>query len=134
VAVKTILIVENDEIIRTRFGEVLSRNGFGVVLAANGREALDYLQAHDVPDLLILDMRTPVMDGWQFLEERNARWNAVPVLIVTGLDIASDEWAASLGVRCWALKPLHTAELVGWVKKCLGAANRGDDNPDESQR
>jgi CheY-like chemotaxis protein len=59
------------------------------------------------------------MDGWQFLKYRNTHWRSVPVLIVTALPAASDEWAASLGAFGRLEKPIEESELVRKVAQCL---------------
>jgi len=94
---KTILVVEDDPITRAGFGTVLREYGYTVALTANGQEALDYLGDQPAPNLILLDMLTRGMDGWKFLRLREAKWASIPVLIMTALSVASDEWAVSLG-------------------------------------
>jgi CheY-like chemotaxis protein len=86
---KTILVIEDDDVARTGFGTILTDHGYRVALASSGLDGLDYLDKYDPPDLIILDMLMPDMDGWQFLKHRDARWARVPVFIVTALPIAS---------------------------------------------
>jgi CheY-like chemotaxis protein len=119
---KTILVVEDDEETRTGFGMVLQDHGYAVGLAADGQEALDYVQNNGPPDLIFLDMMMPRMDGWQFLKRRGARWRSVPVLLVTALPISCNEWATSLGARCCLRKPFDPELLLGQVKTLLGSA------------
>src|SRR5947208_1895261 len=113
------MVVEDDDITRAGFGAILRQRGHIVKLAGDGREALHQMQEGGPPDLIILDMLMDGMDGWQFLQERQRRWGAVPFLIVTGIDTASDEWAASLGARSWLQKPINTDALLHRVEKCL---------------
>jgi CheY-like chemotaxis protein len=119
-ALQTILVVEDDDVTRTGFGEVLSAHGYRVALAASGREALAYLRDYPQPDLIILNMFMPGMDGWHFLKERAFRWTAVPIIITTALGNANSGWAASLGVADVVRKPIDMKDLLRRVQKCLG--------------
>ncbi len=82
---KTVLVVEDDDATQIWQATVLQREGYAVVSAANGREALDCLRQGPVPDLVMLDMLMPVLDGWHFLEQLRQTGPAasVPVLITT---------------------------------------------------
>ncbi len=75
------------------------------------------------PDLILLDMMIPPpgCDGWQFLEQRrrNPAIAAVPVIIITGLGIASDEWATSLGAIGCFRKPLEVEPMLSEIRRCL---------------
>jgi len=80
--------VEDDYEIREVMRVVLAAEGYEVTAATNGREALDRLSmplAADAPDLIILDLLMPVMDGWQFLAARRASpaIAAIPVVVMT---------------------------------------------------
>jgi CheY-like chemotaxis protein len=118
---KTILVIDDDDITRAGFGLVLREKGYTVELACNGHEALAYLRDHPAPDLIILDMLMEGMDGWQFLKQRDAEWHSIPVIIMTALGIASDEWARSLGAWGWLQKPIDLQVLLEEVGKCLGS-------------
>src|SRR5262249_22765243 len=78
---RTVLVVEDNEIAREGLAAVLARAGCAVALAAHAGEALAYLRHYPAPDLILLDMMMPVMDGWCFLMERrrNAALAAIPV-------------------------------------------------------
>jgi CheY-like chemotaxis protein len=80
-----VLIVEDDEAICDAFREALEMEGYRVITALNGREALERIQQHGLPDLIFLDMMMPIMNGWQFLEARaqDRSLAAVPVVIVS---------------------------------------------------
>jgi CheY-like chemotaxis protein len=83
-----VLVVEDDEEMRTGMVELLDSEQLAVGWATNGREALKLVEAGVRPRLLVLDMQMPVMDGWKFLEERRTHevLREVPVLLTTGLD------------------------------------------------
>lgn len=82
---KTILIVDDDADIRAVLSEFLEYEGYAVATAGNGREALDYLRAHALPAVVLLDLMMPTMDGFQFREEqkRDAAIAPVPVILMT---------------------------------------------------
>ena len=86
----SILVVEDDEDAREAMVALLQMKGYRAVPAGNGREALDYLDQAPAPDLIILDLWMPVMDGWHFRSEqtRNPRIAHIPVIVVTALAIA----------------------------------------------
>src|ERR1700757_2666434 len=109
---KIILVIEDDDTTRESFDSILSQHSYQVVLTATGGEGLEYLQTHSPPDLILLDMLTPGMDGWQFLKYHRARWRFVPVLVTTALRVGSDEWAASLGACGFVQKPIEPADLL----------------------
>src|SRR6187549_1262395 len=81
-----ILVVEDDTDIRESLVEVLEDEGFGVRAAADGRQALDVLRAErPLPDLILLDLMMPVMNGFQFREQQlsDAAFAGIPVVVVT---------------------------------------------------
>jgi len=88
-----ILVVDDDPDARTRLRTVLERNGWTVSEAGNGREALDIV-AHAPPQLILLDLTMPVMDGFAFLHELRQRPSCgdIPVVVLTARDLDADEW------------------------------------------
>jgi len=85
-----ILVVEDDEDAREAMVALLQMKGYRAVPAGNGREALDYLDQAAAPDLIILDLWMPVMDGWHFRSEqiKNPRLAHIPVIVVLRSAIA----------------------------------------------
>jgi CheY-like chemotaxis protein len=118
---KTILVVEDDEVAREWFVAILAVEGYDAVVAADGAQALDYLRAHPPPDLIVLDMLLPVLDGWRFLEDvrRAERYRHVPILVVTST-ILTREWARDNGCAGLLRKPVRGDELLAEVRHCLG--------------
>jgi CheY-like chemotaxis protein len=115
---KTLLVVEDNDVAREGAAAVLRKAGYRVALAANGRDGLDYLRSHPVPDLVILDMLMPVLDGWQVLGRLNREGPAVPVLVATGT-ILTREWAESHGCCGFLRKPFEGDALLAEVRRCL---------------
>jgi PAS domain S-box-containing protein len=88
----TVMLVEDDLEIRDMMARTLAKDGWGVSEAANGQEALDQL-AVKLPDLILLDLMMPVMDGFGFLAEMRVRpdWQHIPVIVVTAMDLTPDD-------------------------------------------
>jgi CheY-like chemotaxis protein len=82
---KTILLVEDDDVIRIITGRVIKQLGFSVLLASNGREALDILVCHkNEIDLVVLDIEMPVMSGDKAYRELRRTFPVLPVLFCSG--------------------------------------------------
>jgi DNA-binding response OmpR family regulator len=117
-----ILIIEDEKPLREAFAFLLESEGFAVALAENGKVGLQKLQAFQ-PDLVLLDMLMPVMNGQEFLEAAQLPQQAskVRVLMLSNLsDPISIEDAHVYGVTDSVLKAdLSPAELAGRVKKLL---------------
>jgi chemotaxis family two-component system sensor histidine kinase/response regulator PixL len=118
---KTILVVDDNETKRAAMTLTLCGAGYTTATAVNGRDALTYLRAHAAPDLILLDMFMPEMDGWQFLKQRAADplLAAIPVLLTSSLVIGSHEWAVSLGACGFVRMPADLETLLAEVRRCL---------------
>jgi DNA-binding response OmpR family regulator len=82
----SILVVDDQPAIRVMFAALLEDEGYAVITAANGLEALNYLRdATELPGLILLDIAMPVMTGWDFLRERRSDPSlaAIPVILMT---------------------------------------------------
>jgi twitching motility two-component system response regulator PilH len=123
---KTIMIVEDDEIARVGLATILQAHGYRTMTAAQGHEALDQLQTGLCPDLILLDMLLPECDGWEFCAQRRHRPTValVPVVIMTGVGEANDEWAKSLGAVALLRKPLDVLELLETIRRITGGTGR----------
>jgi CheY-like chemotaxis protein len=104
-----ILVVEDDEDAREAMVALLQMKGYHAVPAGNGREALDYLDQASAPDLIILDLWMPVMDGWHFRSEqiKNPRLAHIPVIVVTALSDRADVDANEI-----IIKPVDVDRLL----------------------
>lgn len=118
-AATSLLLVEDNDVEREALARILGCEGYHVAKAATGDEALDSLRAHK-PDLILLDMLLPggTKDGWLLLEtlRRHPVWAKIPVIIVTGLGIASREWAHALGALDVVRKPLRVDEVLQKIR------------------
>ena len=91
-----VLIVEDDEATAELERRALARAGTTAVIVSRVKDALEHLDKHSFA-AIFLDYPLPDGDPWAVLEAANAKHPRIPVVIVTGLDIASSEWANSLG-------------------------------------
>ena len=109
-----VLVVEDDEDARDALVALLQMKGYRAVPAGNGKEALDYLKKAPVPDLIILDLWMPVMDGWQFRSEqvKDPRLANVPVIVVTALSDRTDIDATEI-----MIKPVDVDQLLAKVSQ-----------------
>jgi CheY-like chemotaxis protein len=107
-----ILVVEDDEDAREAMIALLQLKGYRAVPAGNGKEALDYLQRAPVPDLILLDLWMPVMDGWEFRHQQklDPRLATVPVVVVTALSDRTDVDADEI-----IIKPVDVEHLLTTV-------------------
>jgi len=111
----SILLVEDDRDSREGLAFVLEDGGHTVAVASNGREALNLLDNGLRPAVILLDLMMPVMNGWEFLEERRRRppIAAIPVVVLTAAAI--DQKLHDLGVE-WMRKPVDGDRLLEAVK------------------
>ncbi len=115
-----LLIVEDDDGARAALGDILDLEGYHVTLSANGEEALQHLRQEPLPDLIILDLQMPVMNGWQFRREQNkvARFASVPVVVITAFQSAGDIDAAAI-----VHKPIDIRRLLAVIRRLLLAVH-----------
>lgn len=83
---ETILVIEDNDAIRTLLTEVLQGCGYRVAAVTNGEEAIAYLADHELPCAILLDLEMPVMNGWDFRQwqQRHAPFATIPVIIMSG--------------------------------------------------
>lgn len=88
-----VLIVEDDDQTREMIQRTVQRQGWEVQTAANGRLGIDRLEDDVIPDVILLDLMMPEMDGFEFLEtlRANPEWMDIPVVVVTAADLNADE-------------------------------------------
>ena len=112
----TILVVDDDDDIRQVLAMVLDEACFRVVTAANGREALERLRGDPRPDVILLDLMMPEMDGYQFRAEqqRDPALRAIPTLIVTAGTVTSR--VEALGAEAILRKPVGLRRLVDTIR------------------
>lgn len=105
-ALRKVLVVDDDAAVTTSFDRVLSHEGYVVVTARNGTEALDKLNSGDY-DVVYTDIKMPGMDGLELAERVKARRSWTPVVIITGYGTEANERRAKCaGVNAFLRKPL----------------------------
>lgn len=111
-----VLVVDDDKGIREFVRTVLADEGYDVTEATDGQEALDRV-AQRRPDVILLDMRMPVMDGWEFARTYRERPGPhAPIVIVTAaLDVAKD--AKDIGADGFLAKPFQLDDLLQLVQQ-----------------
>jgi DNA-binding response OmpR family regulator len=118
---KTILLIEDDPGVRSETAVFLEDEGYAVIPAATGADAMLILHHIDPPDLIVLDLMLPLMSGWDVSAElaRDERLARVPVVIFSG--VVDRKEAALLRVQpenC-IRKPVRADELLATVRRCL---------------
>jgi len=122
-APRRILLVEDDPDIRISLQTILTEEGFDVVACNNGREALSRLGSMAAPDLIILDLMMPVMDGWQFrIQQKNDPSIAQIPVIAISADASSK--AAAIDAAAYLNKPFDHGALIGAIERVLIAFER----------
>jgi two-component system, chemotaxis family, chemotaxis protein CheY len=113
-----ILLVEDDRDVRESMRELLVDTGYDVVIASEGRQALDRLADGPLPDLILLDLMMVGMDGYQFLVEmrRDPEQATIPVVVLTAQGPAAIS-AEALGVACVLRKPFELDELLTEIRR-----------------
>jgi CheY-like chemotaxis protein len=111
-----ILIVEDDADLRDMMAQLLTLEGFKTETVANGRDALEYLRRGDPPDLILLDLMMPIMDGWEFRrrQREDPTLADVPVVVLSALDQTR---AADFGGTAFLKKPLDFDRLLELVRQ-----------------
>ncbi|MBW7958833.1 MAG: response regulator transcription factor [Candidatus Promineofilum sp.] len=126
---KTILVVDDADSLRTMVKAYLAQEGFRVVTAANGREAL-FIARQERPDLIVLDLMMPELGGYEFINVY-AREGAAPIIILTAKVDESDKvLGLELGADDYMTKPFSMRELAARVRAVLRRAEKTtDDRP-----
>jgi two-component system, OmpR family, response regulator len=115
-----ILIIDDDPHIRKLVGVILTEEGFSILEAKDGKEALSLLDSEKV-DLIILDIMMPNMDGWDFCENIRAYYyEYLPILMLTAKgETVQKVKGFELGADDYLVKPFEPAELIARVKVLL---------------
>ena len=112
----TILIVEDDADTREMIGRFLELEGFAVETAANGRQALERLDAGASACVILLDLMMPVMDGWEFRRRQvsDDRFGQIPVIVFSA---AGRDRMAQIQANDYLAKPVDLDELLERVSR-----------------
>jgi signal transduction histidine kinase len=118
---RSLLVVEDDADIREALDGLLSMEGFHVAGCGNGREALDWLRASPQPDVILLDLMMPVMDGWQFrvAQKDDPELAKIPVVALSADATAK---AAAIDADAYLKKPVDYETLIDTIDRLLVAS------------
>ena len=118
-----ILVVEDDKNSAKLMQIILTKAGYDVKLAGNGKQALKLLDSEYI-DLIILDIMMPEMDGYQFSQSIRSNDVNIPILMVTAKQLNEDKYKGFLsGVDDYLVKPVDELELLFRIKALLRRAN-----------
>jgi len=118
---RLVLVVDDDPDILQTLGLCLSSEGYRVLMAANGKEALDILE-REHPSVILLDLMMPVMDGWQFVAELEHRGRRDVPLLILSADRSVQGHARDLRASGHLAKPFDLEELLGKVQQLTASA------------
>ena len=124
-----ILLVEDNEMNRDMLSRRLIRRGFDVVTAVDGAQGID-MAVSEAPDLILLDMSLPVMNGWDAAQKLKAdsSTSSIPTIALTAHAMGGDrEKALDAGCDEYETKPVEFKRLLEKMNKFLGGADENDE-------
>ena len=124
-AMSKILLVEDNEMNRDMLSRRLIRKGYEVIMAFDGQQAID-LAASEGPDIVLMDMSLPVIDGWEATRriKSEAATQAIPVIALTAHAMSGDrERALEAGCDDYDTKPIELPRLLGKIATLLDRKN-----------
>jgi DNA-binding response OmpR family regulator len=114
----TILVVDDQSSVRQLLQEYLTEQGYRVITATDGQSAI-YTARHDPPDLILLDIMMPKMDGYQFLRQYRME-RQTPVIVITAREEETDAvLGLDLGADDYVVKPFRMRELMARIRAAL---------------
>jgi DNA-binding response OmpR family regulator len=113
-----VLIVDDDEALAGVMAESLQHAGYNVRTAENGLDALFAMEAQH-PSVLILDLRMPLLDGWELSEELRTWDVSVPVIVISGAAADVAATAQQIGAVDYLTKPFNLNDLVEKVDRLI---------------
>jgi CheY-like chemotaxis protein len=120
---KKVLLVEDNEMNRDMLSRRLTRRGFEVIFAVDGQQGVD-LARSEQPDIILMDMSLPVIDGWEATRrvKSDAATRGVPVIGLTAHAMSGDrEKAIEAGCDDYDTKPVEIDRLIGKIERLLGS-------------
>ena len=121
---KTVLVVDDKASVRTLVQEYLAEEGFRVVTAANGRDAL-FVARHEKPDLILLDIMMPEMGGYDFLRLYTQESDTPVILLTARVEESDKVLGLELGADDYVTKPFSMRELVARIRAVLRRVDKG---------
>jgi len=118
---KTIMVVDDEKRLVSLVESYLTQEGYRVVTAYNGKEALTVAQK-EKPDLIVLDMMMPEMDGYEFMRKHRAEQNTPIIMLTARVDDEDKVIGLEVGADDYMTKPFRPRELVARVRAVLRRA------------
>lgn len=118
-----VLYVEDTEVIRDTITRLLQLNGYQVNIARNGQEGVEKAQQQH-PDIILMDLRMPVMDGYNAIEEirNNPQTHDIPVIVISAWSSKTERTQAKLaGANEFFVKPPDLNRLIDTIESLVGA-------------
>ena len=119
---RRVLVAEDDAVVRGMIARLLVEEGYDVVVARDGTEAVDHALEGQPFDLLITDIRMPRMDGWELSRRLRERWPALPILYISGFDAELTHVTDSTTTGAFLRKPFDLDELSSRVARLIDRA------------
>lgn len=118
---RTVMVVDDDDAIREALEDVLGDEGYDVIGASDGQQALELLHGENRPSAILVDLWMPVMDGWKFLDTLLAdpRLSRIPLVVLTA---ARDQRARDLCVAEVLTKPVQLHQVLGVLERLTADA------------
>ncbi|MGI8741788.1 MAG: response regulator [Bryobacteraceae bacterium] len=116
-----ILIVEDNEMNRDMLSRRLARRGYDIILAENGEQGLE-IAGTELPDLILMDMSLPVMNGWEATRrlKESATTAHIPVVALTAHALSTDrDKATEAGCDAYETKPVELPNLISTIERLL---------------
>jgi len=121
---KRVMVVDDDPDLLDLISTVLNLEGFQVITAADGQEALDAV-GREMPNLILLDMKMPVMNGWEFANEFHSKYDhMVPIVAFTAAEDARKR-AEEIGAEGYLGKPFDIGNLIAMVRSHANGNGKG---------
>jgi CheY-like chemotaxis protein len=118
-----ILIVEDNEMNLDMLARRLQKRGYGILSAVNGEAGVELALSHS-PDLILMDMSLPVLDGWEATRTLRAHGASMPIIALTAHAVAGDrERCLEAGCDEYETKPIHLDALLEKIGHFIGAGN-----------
>jgi len=123
--VEKILVCEDEEDLRTIFVDYFQDNGYQIICAADGEEGLKFVES-EKPDIMLLDMRMPKLDGYGTLKRLRESNKDLPVIVITAYGyICQVIQMMNLGISGYVTKPIDYDKLLEKIKEVLALSKAG---------
>jgi DNA-binding response OmpR family regulator len=126
---RTILVVDDEKKLRDMMQVYLEQEGYRVVEAANGREAL-YVARYEKPDLIILDLMMPEMGGYDFMRTYSKEADTPVIMLTAKLEEGDKVLGLELGADDYVTKPFSVRELIARVRAVMRRGQKAGSTPD----